>query len=78
MTSCAARSDGGRARRIGGDGYALATALDDIVDFAEEAAAQLGLYGVEAPMEQSRRDRQRARGAGEQIAHALRCLRNGD
>lgn len=35
------------------DGYALATALDDIVDHAEQAGALLGLYGVEAPMEQA-------------------------
>ena len=33
--------------------HALAGALDDIVDYAEEAADQLGLYGVEAPMEQA-------------------------
>src|SRR5450631_1312318 len=38
-----------RAPFDAGDGYALATALDDIVDHAEHAAAQLGLYGVEAP-----------------------------
>jgi uncharacterized protein len=36
-----------------GDGYALATALDDVVDHTEQAAAQLGLYAVEAPMEQA-------------------------
>jgi len=35
------------------DGHALATALDDIVDYAEETADRLGLYGVEAPMEQA-------------------------
>ena len=35
------------------DGYALATAIDDIVDYAEEAADRLGLYGIEAPMEQA-------------------------
>lgn len=35
------------------DGHALATALDDVVDDAEEAAARLGLYGIEAPMEQA-------------------------
>jgi uncharacterized protein len=33
------------------DVHALAGALDDVVDYAEEAADQLGLYGVEAPME---------------------------
>src|SRR5215207_4432743 len=35
------------------DVHALTGALDDIVDFAEEAADQLGRYGVEAPMEQA-------------------------
>jgi uncharacterized protein len=48
------------------DVHALAGALDDVVDFVEEAADQLGLYGVEAPMEQA-----------EEIAAALRGLRNG-
>src|ERR1700754_551458 len=33
------------------DVHALTGALDDIVDHAEEAADQLGLYGIEAPME---------------------------
>src|SRR4051794_1851511 len=32
------------------DVHALACALDDIVDYAEEAADQLRRYGVEAPM----------------------------
>ncbi len=59
------------------DGYALATALDDIVDFTEQAAAQLGLYGVEAPMEQSLEFAEVLVGAGEQIARALRCLKTG-
>src|SRR4051794_2943624 len=36
-----------------GDGHLLATTLDDIVDFAEQAADELSLYGVEAPMEQA-------------------------
>jgi uncharacterized protein len=35
------------------DIYALAAALDDIVDYAEEVADYLGLYGVEAPMTQA-------------------------
>lgn len=33
------------------DVFALAAALDDIVDFAEEVADYLGLYQIEAPME---------------------------
>src|ERR1700724_500959 len=59
------------------DGYALATALDDIVDHSEHAAAQLGLYGVEAPMEQAVEFADVLVGAGEQIAQALRSLRTG-
>src|SRR3954463_7883873 len=37
------------------DIYALAGAMDDIVDFPEEVADYLGLYKIEAPMEQSQR-----------------------
>jgi predicted phosphate transport protein (TIGR00153 family) len=35
------------------DIYALATQIDDVVDFTEEAADFLGLYKIEAPMEQA-------------------------
>jgi len=35
------------------DIYALATKLDDVVDYVEEAADFLGLYKIEAPMEQA-------------------------
>jgi uncharacterized protein len=35
------------------DIYALATKIDDIVDYVEEAADFLGLYPIEAPMEQA-------------------------
>ncbi len=56
------------------DGYALASALDDIVDNAEQAGAQLGLYGVEAPMEQALEFADVLVGAGEQIGRALACL----
>ena len=42
------------------DIYALASALDDIVDYTEEAADYLGLYKIEAPMEQA-----------QQLAHVL-------
>ena len=59
------------------DGYALATALDDIVDYAEQAGSLLGLYGIEAPMEQAVEFADVLVGAGEQIARALRCLRSG-
>jgi predicted phosphate transport protein (TIGR00153 family) len=59
------------------DGYALATALDDIVDHSEQAAAQLGLYGVEASMEQAVELAEVLVGAGEQISRALHCLSTG-
>ena len=59
------------------DGHTLATALDDIVDFAEQAADELSLYAVEAPMEQATLIADVLVGAGEQVAQALRCLRSG-
>jgi predicted phosphate transport protein (TIGR00153 family) len=37
------------------DIYELASALDDVVDFTEEAADYLILYKIEAPMEQAQR-----------------------
>src|SRR6202522_1373941 len=71
------RLNGGRRVRApfdAGDGYVLATALDDIVDHTEQAAAQLGLYGVEAPMEQAVEFADVLVAAGRPIAEALRCL----
>jgi uncharacterized protein len=59
------------------DGHLLATTLDDIVDFAEQAADELSLYGVEAPMEQAGLIADVLVGAGEQVAQALLCLRSG-
>ncbi len=37
------------------DVIALASALDDVVDFTEETADLMGLYKIEAPMEQAQR-----------------------
>jgi uncharacterized protein Yka (UPF0111/DUF47 family) len=59
------------------DVHALAGALDDIVDHAEEAADQLGLYGVEAPMEQAQQIAAVLVKCAEQVALGLRGLRNG-
>jgi uncharacterized protein Yka (UPF0111/DUF47 family) len=59
------------------EGHQLATALDDIVDFAEQAADQLATYGVEAPMEQAVAMGDVLVGAGEQVSRALRTLRTG-
>ena len=35
------------------EGFVLATAVDDIVDHAEQTADMMGVYGIEAPMEQA-------------------------
>ena len=58
------------------DGYALATSLDDIVDLAEQTADTLGVYGVEAPMEQANALAEVLVAAAEQVALALRTLRS--
>jgi uncharacterized protein len=67
----------GRAPLDSADGYALATALDDVVDYAEETADRLGLYRVEAPMEQAVALADVLVGAAEQVARALRSMRTG-
>src|SRR5919112_887320 len=59
------------------DVHALTGALDDIVDYAEEAADQLGLYGVEAPMEQAQEIADVLVACAEHVAAAMRGLRNG-
>ncbi|WP_354701389.1 hypothetical protein DSM112329_01703 [Paraconexibacter sp. AEG42_29] len=59
------------------DGHALATALDDIVDFAEQASDTMAIYHIEAPMEQATALAEVLVGAGEQVARALVCLRGG-
>jgi uncharacterized protein len=60
------------------DVHALAGALDDIVDHAEEAADQLGLYGVEAPMEQAQQMAEILVGTADLVADSLRGLRDGE
>jgi uncharacterized protein len=57
------------------DAHALASALDDVVDYAEEAADRLVLYGVEAPMEQAQGMAGVLVEASEEVAAALRRLR---
>jgi len=51
------------------DVFALATALDEVADFAEEVADYLGLYRIEAPMDEA-----------QQLAGVLRtaCAALGD
>jgi uncharacterized protein len=60
------------------DTYDLVRTLDDIVDYAEQTGDALGLYGVEAPMEQAVAMTEVLVGASEQVASALRSLRTGD
>ncbi|MDP8943543.1 MAG: DUF47 domain-containing protein [Actinomycetota bacterium] len=57
------------------DIYALASALDDIVDFVEEVADYLGLYKIEAPMEQAQQLAAILLQAARQIAEAMPRLR---
>jgi uncharacterized protein len=56
------------------DVLALASGLDDVVDFAEEAADFLGLYRVEAPMDQAIALADTLADAGREVAAALAAL----
>jgi uncharacterized protein len=58
----------------GADVLALASELDDVVDFAEEVADFLFLYKVEAPMEQAIALAQVLERAGAEIAAAMASL----
>ena len=57
------------------DILALASALDDIVDFTEEVADFLGLYKIEAPMEHAQKMAKVLVLATRQIAEAMPRLR---
>ncbi|MEA2210951.1 MAG: uncharacterized protein QOF83_899 [Solirubrobacteraceae bacterium] len=57
------------------DILALASALDDIVDYTEEVADYLGLYKIEAPMEQAISLARVLHEASVQIAEAMPHLR---
>ena len=59
------------------EGHELATALDDVIDLAEEAADALGTHHVEAPMDQAVAMADVLVGAAEQIEHAVAALRDG-
>jgi uncharacterized protein len=72
-----AQQAGTRTQLESADVHALAGALDDIVDYAEEAADQLGLYAVEATMEQALEIAAVLVASAEQVAVSLRGLRNG-
>jgi uncharacterized protein len=58
------------------DILALASALDDIVDFTEEVADYLGLYKIEAPMDQAQQLTRVLHQAARQIEQALPRLRS--
>jgi uncharacterized protein Yka (UPF0111/DUF47 family) len=60
------------------DAYELARALDDVVDYAEETADSLELYGVEAPMEQAQDLAAVLADASLSVAEALAHLRAGE
>jgi predicted phosphate transport protein (TIGR00153 family) len=53
------------------DIYDLVSALDDVVDFAEETADSLGLYAIEAPMEQAQQLAGILAGASSAVERAL-------
>ena len=57
------------------DILALASALDDIVDYTEEVADYLGLYKIEAPMDQAIKLARILSAASRQIAEAIPRLR---
>ncbi len=57
------------------DIFALASGLDDVVDYTEEAADFLGLYQIEAPMQQSQALAEVLVASCEQLAEALAGLR---
>jgi hypothetical protein len=57
------------------DILALASALDDIVDYTEEVADYLGLYKIEAPMDQAIKLAHVLKAASKQISEAIPRLR---
>jgi uncharacterized protein len=56
------------------DVLALTSGLDDVVDYAEEVADYLGLYRVEAPMDQAIELADTLAAAGSEVALALGAL----
>jgi predicted phosphate transport protein (TIGR00153 family) len=57
------------------DIYALASALDDVVDYTEEVSDYLGLYKIEAPMSQAQDLAHVLHAAARQISEAMPRLR---
>ena len=71
------RDNNGRVPFTPAEGHSLASTLDDIVDYAEQAADMLAIYHVEAPMEQANGLADVLVAASERVADALRALRTG-
>jgi uncharacterized protein Yka (UPF0111/DUF47 family) len=59
------------------DVHDLVSALDDVVDFAEQTADSLVLYGIEAPMEQAQELASVLERASAVVAQALERLDSG-
>ncbi len=57
------------------DIYQLASVLDDVVDYIEEVADFIGLYKIEAPMEQSQAMSRVLLDAARQVDQAMRRMR---
>jgi uncharacterized protein len=58
------------------DIYALASSLDDIVDFVEEVADFMALYRIEAPMEQAQHMSRILHESARQLSQAIPRLRS--
>jgi predicted phosphate transport protein (TIGR00153 family) len=61
-----------------GDIYALAEAIDDIVDEIEEASEELAAYSIEAPMEQAQSLGGVVRDSARTMRRALDAFKQGD
>jgi uncharacterized protein len=61
-----------------GDIYALAEAIDDVVDEIEEASEELAAYGIEAPMEQAQALGGVVRDSARALRRALDAFRRGE
>jgi uncharacterized protein len=60
------------------DVHALASALDDVVDYTEQTADTLGLYGIEAPMQQAEELAGVLVESSREVTRALVALRSGE
>ena len=60
-----------------GGAYALAEAIDDIVDDIEEVSEEFAVYSIEAPMEQAQQLASVVRDAGRTVRRALDRFRDG-